>query len=272
MMNKFALSLCIFFLQPVGAMSQELITFENGSVADADEINHNFEVLQQGVNEIVSPAASYNYIEQVVVDGDPNLIKTKLRFYEVSSYSTFRSGSFATEDFRSWGTETVVNALGSFSASYQFVFPPVSGEQLVNTEAPPFECPDGTQPLWSYNADYGYALRTLGGVILLGSNGLSDEKAGTRSSIYNCAAGSYEDEAYDELSYVVLEGRGIGSFACIQSAMAHGAIGGALGRGWDKLLIRGREFELGVFKPESNGLPGSYVLEIIAPSGCIPAK
>ena len=271
-MNKFALSLCIFFLQPVGAMSQELITFENGSVADADEINHNFETLQQGLNEIVSPAASYNFIEQVVVDGDSKLIKTKLRFYEVSNYSSFRSGSFATEDFRSWGTETVVNALGSFSASYQFVFPPVSGEQLVNTEAPPFECPDGTQPQWSYNADYGYALSTPDGAILLASNGLSGEQAGTRSSIYKCAAGSYEDDAYDDLSYVVLEGRGIGSFACIQTAMAYGALGGAFGSGWDKLLIAGQELEVGVFKPESNGLPGSYILEIIAPSGCIPAK
>jgi hypothetical protein len=254
------------------ATAQQLITFENGSVADAGDVNHNFELLQRGLNEIVSPAAGYDYIEQVAVDGNPNLIKTKLWFYEVSSYSGFQSGDFETENYRSWGTEAVINALGSFSASYQFVFPSITGEALVNTEAPPFECPDGTSPQWFYNADHGYALRNLAGVIFLGSNGLQGEQAGTRSSIYKCAAGSFEDEAYADLTYFVLEGRGIGSFACIQSAMSYGAFGGGLGRGFDKVKIRGAEFEAGVFKPDSNGLPGSYVLEIIAPSGCIPAK
>jgi len=45
-------------------------------------------------------------------------------------------------------------------------------------------------------------------------------------------------------------------------------LGGGNARGFKK--IRGPNAETGYFNPESNGLFGTYYLEIVAPAGCIP--
>ena len=51
-MKHFFLSILLIF--PVGLSAQDLVEFENGKVADADDINSNFNLLKEKIEEIVS--------------------------------------------------------------------------------------------------------------------------------------------------------------------------------------------------------------------------
>ena len=85
---------------------------------------------------------------------------------------------------------------------------------------------------------------------------------GDMSGVYRCPS-------FDQIGeYYVLEGEGLGGYECIQNVVYYGGLGAGNVVGfqtnWEGSL------RTGYFDPESNGLFGTYYLEIIAPPGCIP--
>ena len=82
-MKHFFLSILLIF--PVGLSAQDLVEFENGKVADADDINSNFNLLKEKIEEM--PTDTSCAIEKspdtvtiscpnesaVVLDYDPNV-------------------------------------------------------------------------------------------------------------------------------------------------------------------------------------------------------
>jgi len=252
--------------------AQELHTFSNGEVADADKINENFEALKSeiignggcsveqdedsvniscsdGTTAVLTtnPSAKYSYLEQTPTqDG---LIFTKLHAFEEYSYDLTLDGEGGFS-----GRDTNVNALGSFTGYFKVV-----ATDEPHTKKSAYSCPDGTEPQpvasrmeWSW--------RSTEGAIHFSSE---TPNAG-RFDCPGSAAG-----------FGLYEGRGIGSFSCITQAFYYGFGYGGENIGYDLSWEAGIPFidmELAVFKPETNGLPGSNYIEITAPEGCIPAK
>jgi len=252
--------------------AQELHTFSNGEVADAEKINENFEALkseisgssgcsaeQDGTNVIIScsdgttavlpanPSANYPYLEQTT--NEEGLTFTKLYAFEDYSYDLTLDGEGGFS-----GRDTNVNALGSFTGFFKVVT-----TDEPHTKESPYLCPGGTEPLpvasrmeWSW--------RSKDGAIHFSSE---TPNAGR----FDCPGST--------AGFGVYEGRGMGSFACITQAFYYGFAYGGENKGYDLSWETGFQFidmEIAVFKPETNGLPGTNYIEIAAPEGCIPPK
>lgn len=67
-----------------------------------------------------------------------------------------------------------------------------------------------------------------------------------------------------------MEGQGIGDYGCIESVVMYGLLGGGNARAWTK--VKGQNWVTGVFDPSYNDEFGTYILEIVAPAGCINAQ
>ena len=190
--------------------------------------------------------------------------------YEEGSYTGMSYGTFDTT-YRSWGNETLMNALGEFQGEWYYVFPPVN---LDPTQAPtaselPANCPDGTaegKPLqFLLRTDYGLAYRNMKGALLFS---LDDTSV---SGIFNCS-GTYEGQDFNFIEYYILTGKGTGVYSCIESIMLYGGLGGGMSSAFNKIYLNSLNMNTGFFDRSTNGLPGTYYLEIVAPEGCIPAK
>lgn len=250
--------LAFLLLLPSLAFGQELHTFENGRVADAEKINENFSHLS---NLIAGIGDSGRFLEQrTLPDGD---VFTKLYMYESGHYSGFSINRRPDGAFESWGEEFMTNALGTFVGNYIYVYPP--SEEIpapTNTDLPA-SCPDGEAPVFDFQASYSLSYRNQTGAIHL------DTTIGDMSGIYFCPSYDCGVDCPNTFNhYYIMEGEGLGGYECIKKVVSYGLLGGGNARGFKK--IRGQNAVTGYFDPDSNGLFGTYYLEIIAPPGCIP--
>jgi hypothetical protein len=255
--------LIALFLLPTLALAQQLHTFKNGEVADADKINENFQNL---VDRLPEQDSSYAFVEQRTLEDGK--VFTKLRLYEKASFSGFRvdrridDPNLAYED---WGQETSINALGSFDTAYIYVYPPKTNiPNPTNTDLPT-TCPDGSAPEFWYQASYSYAMRSITGAIQFST------AYGDMSGIYQCASYVCGDDCPNDFNeFYIMEGQGIGDYSCIESVVMYGLLGGGNARAWNK--VKGPNWVTGVFDASYNDEFGTYFLEIIAPAGCITSQ
>ncbi len=248
-------------------------TFQENTPAKAGQVNDNFEYLQGQIQELNDPSSHYSYIEQV--DLGDGRTWTKLYYYEQASYSSFMNTNHVIDNDS--GTEirsveydfheSLVNALGAFRSEGRF--------QRTNEAAPsdpnavdielPVSCPGGATPIrFPFEASYDLTLRNEAGAIILGTH------RSPMSDIYTCLPFTYEGRSYEFGVYYILEGEGIGAHECIESILYYGADGAGLDTGYVKAASG--DITVGYFNPESNGLPGTYYLEIVAPNDCLPKK
>ena len=260
------LFLIVLFLMTASGpiKASDLVQFQNGEVANADDINANFQLLHEQITSQEELEDEFQFLEQI--QQDDGLVITKMYFYNrttwYESWTEDFADDFSVEKLQSNGNEIISNALGDFDGHWQFLYPPIT-DRDPPSEPPPMLCPDGSEPTYAYHADYGYALMNEFGSILLSATG------GSKSGFYECLAGSFEGESYDDLTYQVLEGSGLGAFSCIERIIAYGAFGGGLGRSMSRARILGGQVRTGFFDPTTNGLPGTHYIEISAPEGCI---
>lgn len=247
-------------LLPTLSFAQVPHTFNNGEVADANKINENFSQLSALV---LGTGDSSRFLEQrTLPDGN---VFTKLYFYESGHYSGVTINRRPDGAYESWGDESLTNALGTFVGKYTYVYPPA--EEIpppTNTDLPA-TCPGGEAPEFDFQASYAASYRNQTGAIHF------DTTIGDMSGIYLCPSydcGSDCPTGDGPRPYYIWEGEGLGGYECIESVVLHGLLGGGNARGFKK--IRGPYAETGYFNPESNGLFGTYYLEIVAPAGCIP--
>jgi hypothetical protein len=255
--------------------AQELHTFSNGEVADADKVNENFSVLREEISATGScsaeqsgrdvlitcpdgtsgvltqdPSSKYNYLEQTPTDNGEVLT----RFYAFEEYSydgvIDDQGGFS-------GRDTNVNALGSFTGFFK-----ITRLDAPHTKESDYLCPNGEAPT-PQASRIDWSWRSTSGALHFTSETPN--------------AGRYKCEQYPSGVgfFGVYEGRGLGDLSCITKAVYYGLGYGAETNGYDiswQTDLGYIDMETAVFKPETNGLPGTNYVEITAPEGCIPSK
>ena len=75
-----------------------------------------------------------------------------------------------------------------------------------------------------------------------------------------------------QIGYFYADGKGLGIYKCITRVAYYGALGGGLGKGFPKIYVPTETLpysNTGVFDRTTNGLWGTYYLEIDAPADCL---
>ena len=254
----------LLILFPALVSAQQLDTFANGEVADANAVNANFKNIDDRLKAIEDGETNEpGYLEQQVLpNGD---VFTKLYLYETASFSGFsidrQPDGGAFED---WGQEQSTNALGSFHGAYFYKYPPADAIASPTGDTPTGAvCPGGEAPEFWYQAEYEYSIRQASGALQFSTT------SGDISGIYQCLSFDCGADCPNNFNeYYILQGQDVGDYSCVKSAVMYGLSGAANARGISK--IRGENLITGVFDPDSNGPFGTYYLEITAPSGCLP--
>jgi hypothetical protein len=225
--------------------------------------------LKDRVSDLSDPSAKYPYVEQVSLGNG----MTKTVLFKINEWS-YKGTDNGTLDS---GTGPLINALGKFTATYDFYYGGIrTYYKYAEPRVPPlYDCPFGGEadpiPMNRENSAYlvQYSLHNLTG-------GMMFDNISRDAGLYRC-----QDNAtgHPQL-FKVLSGRGVGKFSCIESAFLYGYTWG----GYDPSFSPPVSFDdtiwygaypggyTGRFRPETNGLTGTSYIEIIAPDGCIPEK
>lgn len=229
---------------------------ENGQ--PLQKLEEKIAALSAELAAVKDPSTKYSYLEQTSL-GDGR-VRTKLFFHEEHSFYD------RVERFELGGGPNI-NALGVFQLDYSYY--DIGVGSFPQPDTPLFNCPLGGDVSFGFPSLVQYALHNERGAIHFTT-------ATPNAGRYIC-----NDPISRRASFIVLEGYGVGEFACIEQAYVHGytfggydpefpPFFGAFENAYSDLIGIGGY--TGVFRPETNGLPGTLYLEIIAPDGCIPEK
>ena len=249
-------------------------TFKAGEPAKAAEVNENFSTLSSAIDSnasdisvLSSPESGYSILSTETLDS--GLVRTKLYAYELSDYTNLAEIS-ESGVYLGTGNEYVVNALGEFRGDWQYRFYGGTRSLAGESATSPVACQDGSaMTRWSQNIDYFLTWRNERGALIFANRGT------TNSGIYIGCNDFTSDTGvnYSFGEYYYLEGKGVGIYSCVDRAVWHGAFFLHPNSFWDKAYLPSRtdypHSVTGVFDRSTNGLWGTYYLEIDAPADCL---
>ena len=211
------------------------------------------------IKSVTNPHSAYSIISSVILDS--GLVRTKLYAYELQDYSsTGRIDESNPNRYIFDGVESLVNALGTFKGQYAYLAD--YGTTYSDAEvasSPPISCSDGSA-LQRQPSDiiYNVSFRNESGAFAFSNRGTFN-------------AGIYS--GCEVAEYYYLEGKGAGVYSCVSRAAFYGSFGGGGGQGWSKAYVPDQSsypnIVVGTFNRETNGLWGTYYLEIDAPADCL---
>ena len=235
------------------------------------------------------PGSGYSILSSETLDS--GLVRTKLYAYEMASYrgltETSNQGGHSDEDeheeeshdedhedgslsYLSEGTENVINALGEFTG--EWIYRDYGGSRSLAGESTtsPVPCQNGSaMTRFSRNIDYFLTWRNERGAFIFANRGTAN------SGIYVGCNDFTSDSGitYSFAEYYYLEGKGVGIYSCVDRAVWHGAFFKHPNSFWDKSYVPSQtaypRSVAGVFDRSTNGLWGTYYLEIDAPADCL---
>ena len=248
--------------------------FESGTPAKAAEVNENFTALNNKIESISAPEKGFSVLSSETLDS--GLVRTKLYAYEAGSHYTAQI-SRETGNYVNLGTEYVLNALGRFRGEYKYSFNDEYVELAVERETDSATqvlegaCPNGDGMDRIPQTLYTYTLSNDQGAFVMSDQGASRPSIGMSITANNSKAGSYYgcDENFE---YYYLEGLGTGIYSCIDRVAYYGAFTDNTGV-MDKAYAPSSRIMpytlVGVFDGTTNGVWGTYYLEIDAPADCL---
>ena len=254
----------------VGANCQDCDSEEIGEYI-ADIRGLTFGAINATDESITDPQRNYSIISSEILDS--GLVRTKLYAYEEGHGSgriyfvdaptmSFPVGSELAVE----GHERIVNALGEFEGSYQY-FLNVGGTytSAAGSEFSPVSCPDGSQlPRSSSLITYGYSMVNSQGSFVFSNRGT------TNAGVYLGCEDYASTLGYPQVEYYYLEGSGAGIYSCVSRVAFYGA---AYRPGWSVAYTPSRQeypnVYAGNYDRSSNGLWGTFYLEIDAPADCL---
>jgi hypothetical protein len=258
----------------LAAQAQVPNVFASGTPAKAAEVNENFTALNNKIESISAPEKGFSVLSSETLDS--GLVRTKLYAYEAGSTYTAQL-STETGNYVNVGSEYVLNALGKFRGEYKYSsngdYAGQEVEREIDSATQVLEgaCPNGDGMDRSVGVLYTYTLINDRGAFVMSDQGASRPSKGMSITANDSKAGSYFgcDEGFE---YYYLEGLGTGIYSCIDRVAYYGAFTDNTGV-WDKAYApSSRIFPLtlvGVFDGTTNGVWGTYYLEIDAPEGCL---
>ena len=248
-------------------------TFKAGEPAKAAEVNENFSTLSSAIDSNASdisvlsnPESGYSILSTETLDS--GLVRTKLYAYELSDYRN--TAEMSEYVYLGRGSEYVINALGEFRGDWYYKFSGGTRSIAGESTTSPIACEDGTaMTRFSQDIDYFLTWRNERGALIFANRGT------TNSGIYIGCNDFTSDEGvtYSFGEYYYLEGKGVGIYSCIDRVVWHGAAFLNPNSFWDKAYLPSRtdypHSVTGVFDRSTNGLWGTYYLEIDAPADCL---
>ena len=260
----------------LAAQAQVPNEFASGTPAKAAEVNENFTALNKKIESISAPEKGFSVLSSETLES--GLVRTKLYAYEAGSHYTAQiSREPATGNYVNLGSEYVLNALGRFRGEYRYSFNDDYVEQAVERETDSATqvlegaCPNGDGMYRLTNSLYTYTLSNDRGAFVMSDQGASRPSKGVSITANNSKAGNYFgcDEGFE---YYYLEGLGTGIYSCIDRVAYYGAFTDNTGV-WDKAYAPSSITKpltlAGVFDGTTNGVWGTYYLEIDAPADCL---
>ena len=251
--------------------------FASGTPAKAAEVNENFTALNNKIESISAPEKGFSVLSSETLDS--GLVRTKLYAYEAGSTYTAKV-SEVDNVYTNVGSEIFLNALGKFRGEYIYTIDYANGYtdvDLINRRISnrlPFlagVCPDGSEiERKGQNMLYTLTLTNDRGAFVMSNQGAinssGDAITGDASKAgvyYGCA---------EKVEYYYLEGLGAGIYSCISRVAYYGAFTADTGL-WDKVyapVARIKPYTVvGIFDATTNGVWGTYYLEIDAPADCL---
>ena len=254
-------------------------TFKTGEPAKAAEVNENFSSLASAVDAnstaigaLSNPGGSYSVLSTETLES--GLIRTILYAYELADYSGF--SRLDDSLYLGEGTEYIVNALGRFRGEWSYIADySKTYSDPDAAEYSPVACPDGSAiPRIDFaDVDYHITWRNERGAFVFSNKGT------VNSGIYVPGVGSCgsftDDSGVARMlgEYYYLEGKGVGIYSCVERAAYHGAFLVGENTFYDQTYVPSLNSYpnavVGVFDRSTNGLWGTYYLEIDAPADCL---
>ena len=248
--------------------------FESGTPAKAAEVNENFTALNNKIESISAPEKGFSVLSSETLDS--GLVRTKLYSYEAGSHYTAQI-SRETGNYVNLGSEYVLNALGKFRGEYKYSsngdYAGQEVEREIDSATQVLEgaCPNGDGMDRQGGVLYTYTLINDRGAFVMSDQGASRPSKGVSVTANNSKAGSYFG-CEENFEYYYLEGLGTGIYSCIDRVAYYGAFTDNTGV-WDKAYAPSSRTKpltlVGVFDGTTNGVWGTYYLEIDAPEGCL---
>ena len=248
--------------------------FASGTPAKAAEVNENFTALNKKIESISAPEKGFSVLSSETLES--GLVRTKLYAYEAGSHYTAQL-SRETGNYVNLGSEYVLNALGRFRGEYKYSFNGDYVEQAVEretdlaTQVLEGACPGAGVMNRIPDSLYTYTLSNDRGAFVMSDQGASRPSIGMSITANDSKAGSYFG-CDEDFEYYYLEGLGTGIYSCIDRVAYYGAFTDNTGV-WDKAYAPSSRIMpstvAGVFDGTTNGVWGTYYLEIDAPADCL---
>ena len=268
-------------------------TFKTGESAKAAEVNENFSALASAIDAnatadesvvtdvaalkvtsaaLASPEKEYSILSSETLENGE--IRTKLYAFEKQNNSanthTLEEASTGRAVIVTTAQADAVNALGSFTVDYFYhEYSGATYDVVGDSDYSFTNCPDGTQmPRRTVDAKYNVTFRNHEGAFVMTTRS-GTNYAGTFGP---CADFTTDGgSAYEMPNYFYADGKGLGIYKCITMVAYYGALGGGLGKGFPKIYTSQilPYSSTGVFDRTTNGLWGTYYLEIDAPADCL---
>ena len=249
-------------------------TFKTGEPAKAAEVNENCSTLSSAIDSnssdisaLSKPGIGYSILSSETLDS--GLVRTKLYAYELNDYKNLGELTPAG-GYLGTGSEYVVNALGEFRGDWHYAeyggIRSIAGESTTS----PVACQDGSAMTRSpLDTDYFLTWRNERGALIFANRGTANSGIYYGCNDFTSDAGV----TYSFGEYYYLEGKGVGIYSCVDRAVWHGAFLRHPNSFWEKTYVPSRtdypHSVAGVFDRSTNGLWGTYYLEIDAPADCL---